>query len=89
MTNQYEPVYAKRIFRHYFQLLAERSGQPFDADCINEIGIAVDDIVELAVDASVAKMSARIEALENELKALRASVSAMPQEAQLAMDAAK
>lgn len=47
---------AKRILVHYFQAIARRAGQPFDADCIAEIEAAVDCIYEAARDDAIAEV---------------------------------
>ncbi|MBN1485311.1 MAG: hypothetical protein JXA37_11380 [Chloroflexia bacterium] len=42
--------YAKRIFKHYFRLLAEKSGVLWDWENESEIDEAVESLVKAALD---------------------------------------
>lgn len=58
--------YAKKIFVHYFQLLAERSGLPLDGECILEIEGAVEAIYLDAERAAKAEAAKAVNALASD-----------------------
>jgi len=74
--------YAKRVFRHYFQLAVGG----FDADCGEEVNRAVDEIVEAAVAQAQSrfakqlsdmamKFSEHIDRLERQVENLEARLA--------------
>ena len=58
---------AADLLIHYFSLIAERAGVPWDGDNASEIRVAVDCLTDAATEAAGAKYEKRVRELEEAL----------------------
>lgn len=63
---------AVRVLKHYFRLVCEKAGVPFDGDCASEVAGIVDDIIEAAANVRTEELRITGQLLDDRNRVLAA-----------------